>query len=85
MLYNVNLPNDHGEIRVTKQGGIYFKDEFKYLGDDVWEQGGYIINDNEGDPELDTDSVRDGFISITPLVNGRTNTVAFEKIKNICK
>ena len=85
MLYNVNLPNDHGEIRVTKQGGIYFKDEFKYLGDDVWEQGGYIINDNEGDPELDTDSVRDGFVSITPLVNGRTNAVAFEKIKNICK
>ena len=85
MLYNVNLPNDHGEIRVTKQGGIYFKDEFKYLGDDIWEQGGYIINDNEGDPELDTDSVRDGFVSITPLVNGRTNAVAFEKIKNICK
>ena len=85
LLYNVNLPNAHGEIRITKQGGIYFKDEYKYLGDDMWEQTGYIIGDNEGDPELDTDSVRDGYVSITPLVSGRTNTVAFEKIKHICK
>ena len=85
LLYNVNLPNAHGEIRITKQGGIYFKDEFTYIGDDIWEQGGYIISENEGDPELDTDSVRDGFVSITPLVSGRTNLTVFEKIKNICK
>lgn len=85
MLYNVNLPNAHGEIRITKQGGVYFHDEFTYLGNDIWEQGGYIIQDNEGDDTLDTDSVRDGFVSITPLVNGRTNYPAFEKIKDICK
>ena len=85
MLYNVNMPNSHGEIRITKQGGIYFHDEFNYLGDDMWEQGGYIIRENEGDPSLDTDSVRDGFVSITPLVHGRTNYAAYEKIKDICK
>lgn len=85
LLYNVNLPNAHGEIRITKQGGIYFKDEFTYMGNDIWEQGGYIIGENEGDPELDTDSVRDGFVSITPLVSGRTNLTVFEKIKTICK
>lgn len=85
MLYNVNIPNTDGKIRITKQGGIYFHDEFKYLGDDMWEQTGYIINDNEGDPNLDTDSVRDGFISITPLVSGRTNMAVFEEIKKICK
>lgn len=85
MLYNVNLPNSHGEIRITKQGGVYFHDEFKYLGDDIWEQGGYIIEENEGDDQLDTDSVRDGFVSITPLVSGRTNYPAFEIIKDLCK
>ena len=85
MLYNVNIPNRDGEIKITKQGGIYFHDEFKYLGDDMWEQTGYIINDNEGNPDFDTDAVRDGFISITPLVHGRTNMPVFEKIKDICK
>ena len=85
LLYNVNLPASHGKIRITKQGGIYFHDEFIYLGDNMWEQTGYIVNENEGDVELDTDSVRDGFVSITPLSNGRTNFRVFDKIKNICK
>lgn len=85
MLYNVNMPNSHGEIRITKQGGIYFHDEFKYLGNDIWEQGGYIIQEKEGDDTLDTDSVRDGFVSITPLIHGRTNMPAYEKISKICK
>ena len=85
LLYNVNLPNAHGEIRITRQGGIYFHDEFNYLGDDIWEQGGYIVEDNEGDPTLDTDSVRDGFVSITPVLSGRTNMSVFEEIKDICK
>lgn len=84
-LYNVNIPNSHGEIRLTKQGGIYFCDEFTYIGDDIWEQGGYIVSENEGDPTLDTDSVRDGFISITPLISGRTNMSVFNEIKDICK
>ena len=85
MLYNVNLPNSHGEIKITKQGGIYFFDEFKYIGDDMWEQTGHIVNDNEGDCELDTDSVRNGYVSITPLINGRTNMEVYDKIRNICK
>ncbi len=84
-LYNVNIPNSHGKIRITKQGGIYFFDEFNYIGNDMWEQGGYIVSENEGDESLDTDSIRDGFVSITPLVNGRTNYAVYEKIKNICK
>ena len=82
-LYNVNIPNSQGEIRITRQGGIYFCDEFTYLGDDIWEQGGYIVSENEGDPTIDTDSVRDGFISITPLIFGRTNMPVFEEIKDI--
>ena len=85
LLYNVNLPNEHGEIRVTRQGGIYFRDEFYYKGDDIWEQGGYIIKDKEGDPFTDTDAVRDGYISITPILSGRTNMPIFEETKDLCK
>ena len=85
LLYNVNIPNSHGKIRITRQGGIYFHDEFTYMGDNIWEQGGYIVSENEGDPTLDTDSVRDGFISLTPLISGRTNMSVFNEIKDICK
>ena len=83
LLYNVNLPNAHGDIRITRQGDVYFHDEFYHIDGDIWEQGGYIIETNEGDPTLDTDSVRDGYISITPLISGRTNMAVFEEIKGI--
>ena len=85
MLYNVNLPDSHGTIKITKQGGIYFYDDFNYIGDDMWEQTGHIVNENEGDSELDTDSVRNGYVSITPLTNGRTNMAIYEKLRDICK
>jgi 5'-nucleotidase len=84
-LFNVNIPDGEGEIRVTRQGGIYFHDDFVYTGNDIWEQTGYIINDNEGDATLDTDSVRDGFISITPLLSDRTNMPVYEIIKALNK
>ena len=83
LLYNVNLPNAHGDIRITRQGDVYFHDEFYHIDGDIWEQGGYIIETNEGDSTLDTDSVRDGYISITPLISGRTNMSVFEEIKGI--
>ena len=67
----------------TRQGDVYFHDEFYHIDGDIWEQGGYIIETNEGDPTLDTDSVRDGYISITPLISGRTNMTVFEEIKGI--
>ena len=82
---NVNIPNGEGKIRITRQGGIYFHDEFNQLSEEIWEQTGYIINDNEGNCDFDTDSVRDGFISITPVLSDRTNVVVFEKIKDVCK
>ena len=72
-------------MRMSMECSVCGERDIEYLGDDMWEQTGYIINDNEGDPNLDTDSVRDGFISITPLVSGRTNMAVFEEIKKICK
>ena len=79
-LYNVNIPNGSGEIKITRQGGIYFHDEYRYLGDDMWERTGHIIDEKEGDPTTDTDTVRDGCISITPLVSGRTNMSVFNEL-----
>lgn len=85
LLYNVNLPLGSGEIRITRQGGIYFFDDFRYIGDNMWEQTGYIINEEEGDALADTDTVRGGHISITPLLSGRTNSSVFEEIRGNCK
>ena len=82
-LYNVNIPAEPRGIRITRQGGIYFTDEFIYRGNNMWEQTGAIVDTNEGSDELDTDSVRDGYISITPLIYERTDHSVFNKLRNI--
>lgn len=82
-LYNVNIPAEPRGIRITRQGGIYFTDEFIYRGDNMWEQTGAVVDTNEGSDELDTDSVRDGYISITPLIYERTDRSVFNKLRNI--
>ena len=82
-LYNINIPDSPKGIRITRQGGIYFSDEFVHLEGDMYEQTGGIVAENEGNPEFDTDSVRDGYISITPLMAERTNFHVFDKLKGL--
>ena len=79
-LYNVNIPIDAKEIHYTRQGGIYFTDEFVYRGDDMYEQTGDIVRVGGKDFTLDTDTVRNDHISITPLMATRTDEAALKKL-----
>lgn len=80
-LYNVNIPvNDNG-ITVTRQGGIYFTDEFEYIGNDMYEQKGHLLESDSCDLSIDTDAVRNNYISITPLTAERTNLDVFRRLR----
>ena len=81
-LYNLNIPIGNGEIKVTRQGGIYFTDAFIYKGDDMYEQAGEMVKSDSKDFTLDTDCVRNGYISITPLLSEKTNVEVFKKLNN---
>ncbi len=84
-LYNINIPLEAKEIKITRQGGIYFTDEFRCVGNDMYEQIGSMVKDDGTDFTLDTDAVRHGYISITPLLSERTNVHAFKKLLEKCK
>ena len=86
-LYNINIPKDPKGIRITKQGDAYFADWFRHIdGKENGEDGMYIqygraIEDTEpNDITRDTVAFREGFISVTPMTMGRTNTPAFDKL-----
>ena len=80
-LYNINIPlTDHG-ITVTRQGGIYFTDEFEYIGNDMYEQKGHLLESDSCDLSIDTDAIRNDYISITPLTAERTNLDAFRRLR----
>ena len=82
-LYNINIPLEVKGVRITRQGGAYYSDEFIPMENDIWKQVGVFVYKYDGNPELDTDSVMDGYISITPLTLERTHVDIYDKIKKL--
>ena len=80
-IYNVNIPLDDKGIRVTRQGGIYFTDDFKYLGDDMYEQIGAMADPKSDDERFDNVAVIHGYISITPLTSEKTNLEVYKRFE----
>jgi 5'-nucleotidase len=82
-MLNVNIPANPKGIRVTKQGGIYFSDDFiKAEGENMYVQTGEIISaENPNDLDCDTVAIHNGYISVTPLMMTRTDMTTFEKHK----
>lgn len=72
LIYNVNIPPQHKGIRLTRQGGPYFSDQWVNGNDGTWQQIGYCVHDNQHDLTLDTDATIDGYITITPLTTDRS-------------
>ena len=83
LLYNVNIPPCPNEIRITKQGGMYYCDTFLHSGGHMYVQSGEIIKDAGSDPTSDINSVRAGAISITPLIASRTEMSVFNKLNTL--
>ncbi|MBQ7355098.1 MAG: 5'/3'-nucleotidase SurE [Clostridia bacterium] len=80
-LYNVNIPPEAGEIRITKQGGIYFTDRFVSIGNDLYVQEGEPDIGDLSDASVDVAAVHSGYISITPLSASRTEMTVFKSLQ----
>ena len=83
-LYNVNIPADTVKgIRITRQGGAYYSDDFISVGEDLYKQDGVFVYHDTQNFDLDTDSVKNGYISIMPLTVERTDMHVYEKLKSM--
>lgn len=79
--YNVNIPPENDGFRITRQGGIYYTDEFIDQGNGMFKQVGSQMRYDSLDPDCDIAAIGEGCISVTPLLFDRTNTSVFEKLK----
>ncbi len=85
-LYNINFPSAKESprgISITRQGGMFFSDGFKALGNDRYIQVGAPITEDDGDLTVDIDAIHAGYISVTPLTEKRTDWTAFENLRSI--
>jgi len=81
-LYNVNIPEHYTEsIRITRQGGAYYLDEFVSTGDNMVRQQGRMVWQDEENFDLDCDAVMHGYISITPMTVERTDMGLYKQLK----
>lgn len=80
-LYNVNIPQNPKDIRITRLGGAYYSDSFIDRGNGLVQANGKCVYTDSGNLELDTDAVMSGYISITPITINMTDMGVFNRLK----
>ncbi len=82
-LYNVNIPKGGAQIRITRQGGAYYSDNFVFENDMATPHGIDVFAPCACD-NIDTDCVlRCKHISISPLTLEKTNLQVFESLAKL--
>ncbi len=82
-IYNVNIPLDAGAIRITRQGGPYYSDDFLPEENDMFRPKGKAVY-APSDDCLDTDTVLTRKeISIMPLSIQRVDLGIYEALKEL--
>ena len=84
-LYNVNIPvGTDGTIRITRQGGRYYSDDFAHEENNMVRPLGKPVFEPCGLEEIDTDAVLHyKYISISPMTIVRTQMDVFEELKKL--
>ena len=82
-LYNINIPLNVKGIRITRQGGPYYSDEFHPIGEDLYRPHGHSIYEDHHDYSIDTDATLHDYISITPLTLERTDLHTFQMLSSL--
>ena len=81
-IYNINIPQAPGRIRITRQGGPYYSDDFFPEENALYAPKGKPVYVFEGKENLDTESVLTRKeISIMPLTIQRVDRAVYEKLK----
>ena len=82
-LYNVNFPLEFKGIRITRQGGPVYSDDFPDIGNHMVMPTGKYVYQNRNDLTLDTDATMQGFVSICPMTLERTNMDVFRELNKL--
>lgn len=83
--YNVNIPPQGRDIRITRLGGPYYSDNFAPGEGDLVHAQGHCVYVPGTDLSMDTHCALSGHISITPLSNDLTAKAVFDSLEKNCK
>ena len=79
----MNIPAAAGGIRITRQGGPYYSDDFQPEENGLYRPKGIPVY-KPSDSCFDTDTVlTDSMISVMPLTIQRVDLAVYEDLKNL--
>lgn len=87
-VWNINFPSNPKMIKgikFTKLGKQLYTDNYLRINDNKYVLDGEIINHTDNDEDTDVECVKNGFISITPLLFNRTNYKKVRELKYLCE
>ena len=84
-IYNVNIPAQPKGIRITRQGGPFYSDDFVPEENNLYRPKGIKVYQSQNDLTIDSDAVTAGYISIMPLTTSRVDMAVYELIKDLSK
>ena len=79
-LYNVNVLPDAKGIRITRQGGHFYSDDFIHEGNNMYMPHGKQVYEDQNDLTLDTDCVMHGYISVMPMTISRADPAVYSEL-----
>ena len=82
-VYNVNIPAAPKGIRITRQGGPFYSDEFLPEENSMFRPKGILVYKTRNDMTIDADVVTAGYISIMPLTINRAEMTVYEQLKSL--
>jgi 5'-nucleotidase len=81
-IWNINIPASPKAIRITRQGGPYYSDNFQPQENDMFLPLGVDVFTPADNYDRDTDTVlRGGMISVMPLTTDRTNLAIYDYLR----
>ncbi len=83
--YNINIPPQPKGIRMTRQGGPYYSDDFVHEGNNLYLPHGKCVWKDQNDLTLDTDCTMHGYISVMPLSATRADVGVYEQLKELAE
>ena len=85
-IWNINIPASPKAIRITRQGGPYYSDNFQPQENDMFLPLGVDVFAPADNYDRDTDTVlRGGMISMMPLTTDRTNLAVYAQLQELNK
>ena len=81
-LYNINVPNNPKGILLTKQGSTHFDTRFDKIDGMYYQLGNPRHELDKDNINSDVYAIYNEYISITPLINDRTNYNVLKTLKN---